>query len=229
MFESRTFINEFSENINATAENDIDGIFITIQRFAQYISTLKKKVDADNINILKLLKSIDENEALSLSIRPDIVNQLDYFSNILLQSSIVSIYSFFDTKLEQLAIICKKHVPNTKTIDSFRYSGDQSYIEKHNSFLKSEIIPDLEVYSDNFERMLIWKNVRNYIVHRSKRSADMLDLTFLNSITSENGKLHIKDEKDILEFLILVEYYLEMVIDLINTKYLLIQYKMINS
>ena len=75
------------------------------------------------------------------------------------------------------------------SIDSFKKSGDQSYIEKYNSFLMSEIISDLAVYSDTFERMLKWKNVRNYIVHRAKKSADKLDLTFLNSITSENGKL----------------------------------------
>ncbi len=54
MIESREFLNQFSIELNCCAENDNDGIFMTIRRLKQFVSTLKEKIDQDNKEIISL-------------------------------------------------------------------------------------------------------------------------------------------------------------------------------
>ncbi len=231
MIESREFFDKFSTELNCCAENENDGIFMTISRLKHFVSTLKEKIDQDNKEILSSIKNEEHEIACSLLNQSEVISRLDYFSDILLQSSIVTIYSFLEYKLSQVAKICEEQLTPIGKIKSYEKNGIKlvSAIEKYNSFLKSEIIVDLELYSENFREILKWNNARKYIVHKSKRNATNLDLSNFNSMTFEYGTLHIKDESEIFDFLILIEDYLAKVVDLINTKYLLIQYKLINS
>jgi len=70
-----------------------------------------------------------------------------------------------------------------------------------------------------------WKEIRKIIVHYNSISKSKnLDISKLPTLRIEGGRLKISGEKDILDFLYLVEEYLKIIIDLINEKYNLIKY-----
>ena len=222
----RNFINPFSNELNFCYENDEDGVYFTIRRFEQFIYTLEKKIAEDNENILKELEDEDEDVVRSILNQYDVQNSLHYFNDTILKSFIVSIYSYFEHKLKQISEISEKYLQPSKNIKNFK--NGVSDIEKYNSFLCSEIIPDLISLDLDFQKIKKWKELRRLIVHyNSIIDGSNLDLSTYNSINDEYGVIKITDNKDILDLLNQIEIYLKAVITLINDKYKLVVYSQI--
>lgn len=227
MITGRHFKTPFSMDLNECNENDFDGVFYTIIRFEQFIITLKKKIDSDNQEILDKLKN--EEDINSLNISPfELTNCLDYFSDNLLKSFIVSIYSYFEHKLEQISEISQHHLSTAKKIKDYKRNSDgkgASDIEKFNSYLKFEIIPDLHQHDLIFQEILKWKDLRKRIVHNNSFvDKNSVGIDSFSSIKIENDYIKITDEHDLLQFLKLIDKYLNAIFALINTKYDLIEY-----
>jgi len=101
MFEARTFLNPFSIELNDCNENDEDGVYITVKRFEQFICNLEKKIGEDNGRILIEIQKEESDIAISMLNQLDVSNSIHYFNDTILKSFVVSIYSFFEYKLQE--------------------------------------------------------------------------------------------------------------------------------
>lgn len=231
MIKIRNFKNEFSGELNECNENKDDGVYYTIRRFEQFIITIDDKIEQDNREIMEIIKNTDEDFAVSYLSQLDISNSLHYFKDTILKSLIVSVFSYFEFKMNQFSQITEKHVPVKQKIDSFKKIENKyvSDIEKYNAFIISEIIPELKCFYSEFEQIKIWKNIRKPIVHHnSVVNRIKIDFSKFTSFQVYLEKLEIQNNKDILDFLCLIEYYLNTIIELINKKYDLIEYNTVN-
>ena len=227
MFVARTFINPFSIELNDCNENDEDGVYMTVRRFEQFICNLKKKIDEDNERILCEIQKEEKDIAISLLNQLDVSNSIHYFSDTLLKSFIVSIYSFFEHKLNQISLICKRHLKLKTQTKNYakKVKGANSYIEKYNFLLTSEVIPNLKNYESKFDTIKKWKELRNLIVHNNSIiKSNYPDISSFPTISIVDEVIKIVGDKDVLDFLYLVEAYLKIVVDLTNEKYDLIKY-----
>jgi hypothetical protein len=228
MIRIRYFKNDFSAELNECSENKGDGIYFTIRRFEQFIFTLDDKIETDNRKIIENIKNTDDDFKSSYLSQLEISNSLDYFRDSVLKSFVVSILSYFEFKMDQLSHITEKHISVENKIKKFKKLDGitVSEIEKYNSFLVSEIIPDLEDLKSDFEEIKIWKDIRNLIVHDySMVNKIRMDLSKFTSFKVVFDKVEIQNNKDIIDFLYHIEDYLNNVAGLINKKYDLIEYK----
>jgi len=173
------------------------------------------------------LQRLDDDSARYLSNCTDITNSLDYFSDIVIKSFVISVYSYFEFKIKQFAEISSKHLGNKK-IEKYAKSvnGKQvSSIQKYNSFLIREIVPKLKEQNKTFSKIIKWNYIRNKIVHNNSIiNNESIDLKDFKSITIDSDTIKFKDKTDLLEFLSLIDSYLEKIVELINLKYDLIHY-----
>ncbi len=227
MFVARTFTNPFSIELNDCNENNEDGVYMTVRRFEQFICSLKKKIDEGNERILFEIQKEENDIAISMLNQLDVSNSVHYFNDTLLKSFTVSIYSFFEHKLNQISLICERHLQLNTQIRNYAKTGKalNSLIEKYNFFLTAEVIPNLINYESKFNTIKKWKELRNLIVHdNSIIRNNEFDITTFSAIRIEDGVIKLHGDIDVLDFLYLVEAYLKIVIDLTNEKYDLINY-----
>jgi len=227
MFTARSFKNQFSIDLNNCNEDEFDGVTVNAMRFELFISSLNQKINEGNNKLLEEFKDEDEDVAWSMYNQFHVYNSLNYFSDSVLKAFVISIFSFFELKLKQFSEICEKQEFTTKKISDFKKTQKKvvSSIEKYNSFLISEVIPELSQLDSDFNELIIWKDLRNLIVHNNSILKNHnIDLTTLKSIKIEYDKLKIVDNNDVLRFILLVEGYLEGIVYLINQKYNLCEY-----
>lgn len=205
----RIFTNEFSEELNGCYENECDGVLISIARFKYFQKSVIAKIESDNKIILSNLNNEEYEVANSMRNQFDNSTKLDFFIEHILKSNIVAIYSYFEFKVGEISTICEKNIHPKKKIKSFTKG---SYIEKYNSFLISEIIPDLTVDNSLFKELSSWTEIRNGIVHNN------------STLKTKNNILRFKNGDDIIKLLDIIEEYLNIIISLINSKYDLINY-----
>lgn len=224
---ARHFKNQFSEELNYCNENDIDGIIITIRRFEYFIKSLTKKIENDNKLIqIEISKEQDANIAFDIQRQFNVDTNLNYFLDNILKSNLVGIYSYFEHILKRICEICESNLKTAKALKSYKKkSNSGSYTNKYNLFLTDQIIPLLSKESGNFNRILIWNELRNDIVHRNSsiERFNPQNLKHVSLIVVENTFRFLKSDI-ILEFLSEIENYLNQIINLINERYDLIEY-----
>jgi len=230
MFEGRAFKNEFANELNACYEDETNGVYATCLRFKQYVQTLKDKIEADNRRILAEIKGEDEDVARSMLNQVDNINHLDFFTDMLFQSAIVAIYSYFDIKLAELAGICEKHNEGNKIKKVADFGGKKiSPIIKNKNFLLSEIIPELVQAAQIFDKILLWRDLRNFIVHGSISKKTKKKLIFAYSIKITTNHVAFENINPIVDFLELTKNYLSCIVDYTNEKYDLVEYHTFES
>lgn len=204
----RNFEGDFSLELNDCYENESDGVFISISRFKYFQKSLIEKIESDNQLILAELKNEDYEVARSIRNQFDVSSKLDFFIEQILKSNVVGIYSYFEFKLGEISLICKKNKANSKKMECFEKKGGKpvSIIQKYNSFLISEIIPDLRHHNSLFKDFLYWNKIRNSIVHNN------------SALKTENGIIGFNNGDDILDLLDKIEKYLDTIVSLINSK-----------
>ncbi len=232
MFESRQFKNQFAIDLNYCFENNVDGVYDTVRRFNQYLLTLQSRIEEDNKRIREEIRNESEDVALSMLNDESTQNQLYFFSDMLLQSTVVAIYSYLDIKLAELATICAKHSTKKCSINWYKYNKKKetiSDIEKHHAFLQNEIIPELVGSDELFQQLLKWKNLRLFLVHKNEKKFKDKDSDFFRSIKVSKSGISFSSNDDILDFLKLVDDYLNAIVNYTNEKYDLVEYQIIES
>ncbi|WP_320168180.1 hypothetical protein [Mangrovibacterium marinum] len=233
MFEGRKFKNDFANKLNACYEDETNGVYATCLRFKQYVQTLKDKIEDDNRRIMSEIKREDEDVARSMLNQEDNVNQLGFFTDMLLQSTVVAIYSYFDIKLAELARICAKHSTKKCSINWYgkkEHTNDNrtpSDFEKHHAFLKNETIPELAGSEELFQQLLKWKNLRLFIVHKNETKFKEIDVNYFRSIGITQSWVSFNNEESVINFIELANRYLTSIVDLVNEKYQLVEYQKI--
>jgi hypothetical protein len=217
----RNFEGDFSLELNGCYESESDGVFISILRFKYFQKSLIEKIESDNQLIINELKNEDYEVARSMRNQFDVSSKLDFFIEQILKSNVVAIYSYFEFKLGNVSSICETNIHPKKKMKSFTKG---SYIEKYNSFLISEIIPDLIDHSSIFQKILTWKDIRVDIVHFNSNieKTNPENLSF-STLKTENGIIRFNNGDDILDLLDKIEKYLDTIVSLINSKYELIK------
>jgi hypothetical protein len=218
---SREFRNKFSEEINALNEDENDGIYITNKRFQYFIDSLTNQIETNNNEILKEIEEEDSDVRISMLSQFDVDSNLNYFSDTILKSILVAIYSNFENRLDKISEICEENLVLKKGIKDFKKG---SIINKRNDFLKSEVIPEVSSLKSDFDKILVWNQIRNDIVHNNSMvdrfNPDKFDHP---SLIVKYDRIILKDRIVILEFLNLTSKYLMNIIDEINKRYDLIE------
>lgn len=222
----RNFKDDFSLELNYCYENESDGVFISISRFKYFQKSLIEKIESDNQLILEELKKEDHEVARSMHNQPDVSSKLDFFIEQILKSNVVAIYSYFEFKLGEISLICEKNKTNSRKIKCFEKKEGKpvSIIQKYNSFLISEIIPNLIHHNSLFKDFLYWNKIRNSIVHNNStvKETNTKNLSF-STLETKNGIIRFNNGDDILELLDKIEEYLDTIVSLINSEYRLIK------
>ena len=218
---SRHFVNEFSEELNFTYENESDGILITSLRFKYFTNSITKQIGKENDAILKEVQKEEPDVRLNMIGQFHYDSSLNYFTDNVLKSNLVSIYSFFEHSLIRIAKICESHNTVTKPLIKFKKG---SYIYKSHTFLKTQIIPNLDK-QNLFEKIEFYNKIRNDIVHHNSELLNFNHLLFSHeALEIKNKTIHLLDKSFVLDFLELITSYLRNLIKELNDKYSLVKY-----
>ncbi|MDV7139478.1 hypothetical protein R3X28_11355 [Maribacter sp. TH_r10] len=219
---ARHFKNSFSEQLNSCNENEVDGIIITIRRFKYFIESISEQIDKDNKAIQIDLSNEDTEVALDMRMQFNIDSNLNYFLDNILKSNLVGIYSYFEYTLKKISKICESNLNPRKTLGSYK-SG--ALINRYNSFLIDQVIPLLSAENAHFEKILVWNQLRNDIVHQNSiiERFNPQDLKHSSLLIKRDSFQFLKSDI-ILDFLFEIESYLYIIITLINKKHDLIEY-----
>jgi len=144
----------------------------------------------------------------------------EFFPNFHTKSVFVSIYSYLESKMRQLAILVEDSFPAPTALDDLS-GGDFDRIREY--FTKIQHLP---LKSDStFQRTNIFRKVRNIIVHNNSRLNSSKNAEAVTRFAIKNPDiisidefrcLHINNKCN-LDFLNVVEKYLCNLVLMINT------------
>lgn len=218
----RIFVNSFSEKLNAIRENKHDGILITVQRFKYYLRSLENRIETHNDKIVAELKKEQLDIQLDMRKQFDVDTELNHFLNLILTSSVVSIYSYFEYTFHTIAAVCEKHLKPQRKIDHYRYGP---FIKRYYDFMIKTVPIDKQVLKEEFKEILVWKKVRNNIVHNDGRIGPQQAAHITHkSIEIKDQKIIFHDVDVIVEFVDLVADFLSKLIKEVNEGHQLIEY-----
>lgn len=205
MIIARRLNGKLAEELAECIENDSNGTYQIFLRYKLFIDKLENQIEISNNEIISNLSKEDDEVKHSMMSQPDIDNSLNYFKDLLFKSILVSLFSYLEMKLSEVAAICETHIPTLKKITSYNKDGisgkSLSVIETNFEFLNTEvalinskttIIPDLKS----------WKDIRNFIVHNKKSIANLPSTSFLESNFIEIEDLNLKfiSKQSVLNF-----------------------------
>jgi hypothetical protein len=225
MVRGRKLKNKFAEELISCLENETNGKYQIFLRYELYLEKLDSHIQESNKKIKEDLEKEDGELRSSLLQQSDIDNSLNYFSDLLYKSILVSIFSYLELKVSEIAEICEAHVSTDKKINNFKKSGrNLGFLEAHLEFINSEI-----VHIINYEEIALdiknWKDIRNYIVHHNP-TEKLPSQSFLegNFMRIEYSTLKFLNKQSASNFLTLSDGLISNLADSIEKKYDLVRY-----
>lgn len=167
---------------------DINLAVFEIKAFNSYLEEMEDYMRRESEQIDQSMEenvnSNDENEILERINDYIVFNE---FEKIFLSSFIISIYSHFENKLNNICMLCERKFDLNISLEDFNGKGffrAKNYLEK----LCKLTMPSLEI----LEKIVFLSRVRNYIVHNGGK---IKDKSFLNCINNEDEFPRIVNDK----------------------------------
>lgn len=135
------------------------------------------------------------------------------YPNLLNNSMLITIYSYFETKLKVLYEQIVKIIPGLPKL-----KRNKSLIESYKSYITGNLHINLDDFNDEWNYIVSYKNIRNLIVHNNSTveevNRDMIN--YINNheyleLNSSNGSVFIIDNKYLMDFCDLIKIYLDAI------------------
>jgi hypothetical protein len=222
----RTFNSKFSGKLNGLLAEDSEiGFYPTYLRFHIYLDDMNRSIEETNQATLEELRKEDSEIAASMAGQPHIETQLYYFSDMLVNGIIVSLYSYLDNQVAELNKLCRDSdvwlVDGTRKNENFGGSDLVKKIKPIYNWVLGEDFNSKTISADLLE-LMSWTKVRNDLVHKNGE-ANGVDDAFLKSNQIELGISNISMSKSsALQLNSSIYKFLSGMVDQINTKHNLI-------
>ena len=224
MFQGRKFLSPFGAELNLIYDGTADNIGVIYDdiRLKQFLSTIDKKIESDNNDILESLKYENPDVYASMAKQLDYDNSLFHFKDLLFKSVLLIAYSLLEKRLTEICFVFSKY--NSKSdFKKFRKKyGHISDIEIPKKYLKEEMNVCLDTIESDWNAIGEFRVIRKLIVHDASEIDDISKVSFFHKdpdISLDDGHLKIVNRNFVLRFLNLSKCVLEKLIKTINVQF----------
>ncbi len=146
----------------------------------------------------------------------------DFYPAIFNNSTLLSVYSYFEFNLKRLCITLQNHKKHLIKLDDF---GGQNYIDKSRKYIKLVEALDISSLDNTWQKITKYQNVRNCVVHNNSNIIKNKDLEVKKQplyqilktnphlkLNEGNGTFIINDDQYLLDFCDIISEYLVEII-----------------
>jgi hypothetical protein len=210
MIKFRTFKTKIGHILSNRIVSDYDGLEAMSLRLRMYFATLEKNIQEQNKKILEELEN-EEPEVKSSMLNDEFIdNSLNHFNDLLLQSFIISLLSYFETQLKKIAKTCDEELSLKQRFKKYTHRIAFNYKE----YIKNNLIAELQEQESVFIEVEKWINLRNYIVHKDNERRPDPNFLSENEIKLIEDNVHFKNNQVVKNLIDLVFSYLYSIVEL---------------
>ena len=183
MIAARLFNTPFAEVLFGIAEDSTNGFRVNHLRMQIFLSDLNRKIEETNKLTLEELKNEEAAVANNMMKQPDIDAQLNHFTNILCKGLVVGIYSYMESKMHEIELLCSadecwstSFKPNNRPF--FKDNKLFKSITKIANWVLAENV-QIDSVPQKLKELSDWVKLRNDIVHNNG-DANNLNQKFLD-------------------------------------------------